>query len=117
MHQVATLEHWYKSLDDSGNARLELNKDELMRHEAAGISTEQFPKRLDYDGLSLALSYHFEPGSPKDGVTLELPVYALNQIDPIVGQWLVPGMLKEKVELLLRSLPQRLRRHCVPIPD
>ena len=117
MHQVATLEHWYKSLDDSGKARLELNKDELMRHEAAGISTEQFPKRLDYDGLSLALSYHFEPGSPKDGVTLELPVYALNQIDPIVGQWLVPGMLKEKVELLLRSLPQRLRRHCVPIPD
>lgn len=117
MHQVATLEHWYKNLSATEQARLKLDKDELMRHEAAGISTEQFPKRLEHDGLSLNLSYHFEPGSPKDGVTLQVPVYALNQIDPIVPQWLVPGMLKEKVELLLRSLPQRLRRHCVPIPD
>ncbi|MDO5667726.1 MAG: ATP-dependent RNA helicase HrpA [Alcaligenaceae bacterium] len=117
MHQVATLEHWYKNLAAEEKARLQLDKDELMRHEAAGISTEQFPKRLEFDGLSLNLSYHFEPGSPKDGVTLEVPVYALNQIDAVVAQWLVPGMLKEKVELLLRSLPQRLRRHCVPIPD
>lgn len=117
MHQVATLAHWYKRLSAEEQQRLFLDKDELMRHEAAGISSEQFPKRLDYDGLSLALSYHFEPGSPKDGVTLEVPVYALNQIEPEVGQWLVPGMLKEKVALLLRSLPQRLRRHCVPIPD
>ena len=117
MHQVATLEHWYKTLPAEEKARLELNKDELMRHEAAGISTEQFPKRLDYNGLSMKLSYHFEPGSPKDGVTVEVPVYGLNQIDHVMAQWLVPGMLKEKVELLLRSLPQRLRRHCVPIPD
>ena len=117
MHQVATLEHWYKNLPTEEKARLELNKDELMRHEAAGISTEQFPKHLDYNGLSMKLSYHFEPGSPKDGVTVEVPVYGLNQIEHVMAQWLVPGMLKEKVELLLRSLPQRLRRHCVPIPD
>ena len=117
MHQVATLEHWYKNLSAEDKARLELNKDELMRHEAAGISTEQFPKRLEHDGLSMQLAYHFEPGSPKDGVTIEVPVYALNQIDSVMAQWLVPGMLKEKVELLLRSLPQRLRRHCVPIPE
>lgn len=117
MHQVATLEHWYKNLPAEEKARLELNKDELMRHEAAGISTEQFPKHLDYNGLSMKLSYHFEPGSPKDGVTVEVPVYGLNQIEHVMAQWLVPGMLKEKVELLLRSLPQRLRRHCVPIPD
>ncbi len=117
MHQVATLEHWYKNLPAEEKARLELNKDELMRHEAAGISTEQFPKHLDYNGLSMRLSYHFEPGSPKDGVTVEVPVYGLNQIEHVMAQWLVPGMLKEKVELLLRSLPQRLRRHCVPIPD
>lgn len=117
MHQVATLEHWYKNLSSAEQAQLKLNKDELMRHEAAGISTEQFPKYLELDGLSLKLTYHFEPGSPKDGVTMEVPVYALKQINPIHTQWLVPGMLKEKVALLLRSLPQRLRRHCVPIPD
>ncbi len=65
----------------------------------------------------LALTYHFEPGSPRDGVTLTVPLMALNQVDPVRAEWLVPGMLKEKVHLLLKSLPQKLRRHCVPLPD
>nr|MDB1145302.1 DUF3418 domain-containing protein [Alcaligenaceae bacterium] len=58
-----------------------------------------------------------EPGSPKDGVTLEVPVYSLNQINPTHLEWLVPGLLKEKVQFLLKSLPQRMRRHCVPVGD
>ena len=65
----------------------------------------------------MALDYHFEPGSPRDGVTLSVPLFALNQLDPARCEWLVPGMLKEKVHLLLKSLPQKLRRHCVPLPD
>ena len=65
----------------------------------------------------LALSYHFEPGSPRDGVTMTVPLLALNQIDAVRAEWLVPGMLKEKAHLLLKSLPQKLRRHCVPLPD
>jgi ATP-dependent helicase HrpA len=68
-------------------------------------------------GLAMALSYHFEPGSPRDGVTLIVPLAALNQVDAVRCDWLVPGMLKEKVHLLLKSLPQKLRRHCVPLPD
>ncbi|OXH81519.1 hypothetical protein CA830_40420, partial [Burkholderia multivorans] len=52
-----------------------------------------------------------------DGVTLAVPLYALNQVDARRCEWLVPGMLKEKVQLLLKSLPQKLRRHCVPLPD
>src|SRR5690606_36887579 len=63
------------------------------------------------------LSYHFEPGSPKDGVTATIPVFLLNQVDQAQSEWLVPGMLKEKVLHLLKSLPQNLRRHCVPLPD
>ena len=53
----------------------------------------------------MALDYHFEPGSPRD-VTLSVPLFALNQLDPARCEWLVPGMLKEKVHLLLKSLPQ-----------
>src|SRR5690606_24803225 len=56
-------------------------------------------------------------GSVRDGVTLSVPLFALNQIDPARCEWLVPGMLKEKVLALLKSLPQRTRRHCVPLPD
>ena len=93
-----------------------------MRHEAAGVTTDLFPKQLALlgqggPGTSFGLSYHFEPGSPRDGVTMTVPLAALNQIDAVRAEWLVPGMLKEKAHLLLKSLPQKLRRHCVPLPD
>ncbi|MFY2946684.1 ATP-dependent RNA helicase HrpA [Achromobacter xylosoxidans] len=115
--QTATLEKWVNGLDKAEAARLLLTRDELMRHEAAGVTTDVFPKKVEWQGVSMALDYHFEPGSPRDGVTLAVPLFALNQIDPARCEWLVPGMLKEKVHLLLKSLPQKLRRHCVPLPD
>ncbi|MDH0093593.1 ATP-dependent RNA helicase HrpA [Achromobacter mucicolens] len=115
--QTATLEKWVGSLDKAAAAKLMLTRDELMRHEAAGVTTDVFPKKVEWQGVSMALDYHFEPGSPRDGVTLSVPLFALNQIDPARCEWLVPGMLKEKVHLLLKSLPQKLRRHCVPLPD
>jgi len=115
--QTATLEAWYKGLDAETAARLNLSRDELMRHDAAGVTTEVFPRRLAWAGTDLAVDYHFEPGSPRDGMTLTVPLFALNQIDAARCEWLVPGMLKEKALLLLKSLPQKLRRHCVPLPD
>ncbi|WP_345797677.1 ATP-dependent RNA helicase HrpA [Castellaniella sp. MT123] len=115
--QTATLEAWYGKLDPQTAQRLNLNRDDLMRHDAAGVTTEVFPRRLRWAGTELAVDYHFEPGSPRDGMTLTVPLFALNQIDAARCEWLVPGMLKEKVLLLLKSLPQKLRRHCVPLPD
>jgi ATP-dependent helicase HrpA len=81
------------------------------------VTTDLFPKRMTMAGVEMALTYHFEPGSPRDGVTLAVPLYALNQVDARRCEWLVPGMLKEKAQLLLKSLPQKLRRHCVPLPE
>ena len=118
----AEFEHWRTTAEREQPRRLFLVRDELMRHEAAGVTTDLFPKQLTLRGKGgpetvLALSYHFEPGSPRDGVTLTLPLLALNQIDAQRADWLVPGMLKEKAHLLLKSLPQKLRRHCVPLPE
>jgi ATP-dependent helicase HrpA len=110
-------EKWYQDASASEPKLLYLNRDELMRHEAAGVTTELFPKVTNVAGIEMGLSYHFEPGSPRDGVTLTVPLYALNQVSAERSEWLVPGMLKEKVHLLLKSLPQKLRRHCVPLPD
>ncbi|WP_338847409.1 ATP-dependent RNA helicase HrpA [Massilia sp. W12] len=110
-------EQWYKQASRHHSKLLYLVRDELMRHEAAGVTTDLFPKRFIAASLELALSYHFEPGSVRDGVTLSVPLYALNQIQRERCEWLVPGMLKEKVHLLLKSLPQKLRRHCVPLPE
>lgn len=115
--QTATLERWHRKLDKAARQRLLLRRDDLMRHDAHGITADVFPKTLDWFGMSMPLSYHFEPGSPRDGITLTIPLYALNQVDELYCEWLVPGMLKEKVEMLIRSLPLRLRRACVPIPD
>jgi ATP-dependent helicase HrpA len=114
---AAALERWRREAEREQPKRLFLSRDELMRHEAAGITTELFPKQWNVRGVEMALTYHFEPGSPRDGVTLAVPLYALNQVDPVRCEWLVPGMLKEKVHLLLKSLPQKLRRHCVPLPE
>ena len=66
-------------------------------------------------GVDFALDYHFEPGSANDGVTMTVPLHLLNQVDAIRCEWLVPGMLGNKVELLLKSLPQRHRRHLLPL--
>ncbi|MFM0369713.1 ATP-dependent RNA helicase HrpA [Paraburkholderia aspalathi] len=119
----ASFERWYRDeVKKSGQPEdklrlLYLSRDDLMRHEAAGVTTDLFPKRMTTAGVEMALTYHFEPGSPRDGVTLAVPLYALNQVDARRCEWLVPGMLKEKTQLLLKSLPQKLRRHCVPLPE
>ena len=119
----ASFERWYRDeVKKSGQPEdklrlLYLSRDDLMRHEAAGVTTDLFPKRMTMAGVEMALTYHFEPGSPRDGVTLAVPLYALNQVDARRCEWLVPGMLKEKAQLLLKSLPQKLRRHCVPLPE
>ncbi|MFM0298828.1 ATP-dependent RNA helicase HrpA [Paraburkholderia sediminicola] len=119
----ASFERWYRDeVRKSGQSEdklrlLYLSRDDLMRHEAAGVTTDLFPKRTTMAGVEMALTYHFEPGSPRDGVTLAVPLYALNQVDARRCEWLVPGMLKEKAQLLLKSLPQKLRRHCVPLPE
>jgi ATP-dependent helicase HrpA len=113
----AGFEKWHKDATQKEPKLLFLNREELMRHEAAGVTTELFPKMMSVTGIEMQLTYHFEPGSLRDGVTLALPLFALNQMPRERVEWLVPGMLKEKVHLLLKSLPQKLRRHCVPLPD
>jgi len=115
--QTASLERWYKTLKPAARDALKLSREELMQHDAAGVTADVFPKQVQWDGIDYRLSYHFEPGSVRDGVTLRLPLMALNQLDGQRSEWLVPGMLKEKVQLLVRSLPQRLRRACVPLPE
>lgn len=112
-----TFEQWRRKAEKDNPRLLYLSKDELMRHEASGITTEYFPKTMEMKGVQMPLTYHFEPGSPRDGVTLAVPLYALNLVDEVRTQWLVPGMLKEKVQQLIKSLPQRYRRHCVPLAD
>ena len=87
-----------------------------MRHAAAAITVDLYPAAMHIRGTDYPLAYRFEPGHPLDGVTVTLPLVALNQVDERDFEWLVPGMLRDKIGALLRGLPQRLRRSLVPIP-
>src|SRR5205085_2721409 len=96
---------------------LKLTRDELMRHEAAGITTDAFPKSIRLGGIDCAATYLHEPGDARDGVTVTVPLFVLNQVNEDRAEWLVPGMLKDKVQALLKSLPQKPRSRFVPLPE
>jgi ATP-dependent helicase HrpA len=117
IHNGATFDHWRKSAEQDDPKLLFLAKDDLMRHSAAGVTTEAFPHKLKAGGVEYALTYHFEPGSPRDGVTLTLPLAQLNQIPAARMEWLVPGLIKEKLVQLIKTLPQKIRAKLVPVPE
>ncbi len=112
-----TLEHWYRHESKARPDLLKLTRDELMRHEAAGITTSAFPKMVRLGGVDCSASYLHEPGDPRDGVTVAVPLFVLNQVQEERCEWLVPGMLKDKIQALLKSLPQRPRSRFVPLPE
>lgn len=113
----ATFERWYREASRTEPALLKLSRDELMRHEAAGITTESFPKTVRMGGVDCAATYLHEPGDARDGFTVTVPLFVLNQVSEDRAEWLVPGMLKDKVQALLKSLPQRPRSRFVPLPE
>ncbi len=108
---------WRREEEAKNSKFLFLKREDLMRHEAAGITTEQFPHALEMAGRSFALDYHHEPGSARDGVTLTVPLVALNQVNPALCDWLVPGLRREKAMGLAKSLPQRTRHRLGQLPE
>jgi ATP-dependent helicase HrpA len=112
----ASFERWYKDAQRLNPKLLLLTKEELMRHEAAGITTQAFPKTLRLGGVDCVCTYLHEPGDPRDGLSVAVPIFALNQVSEDRCDWLVPGMLKDKLLALLKTLHQRPRSRLVPLP-
>ncbi len=117
IHSGASFERWRRQAERKDPRLLFLTRDYLMRHNAAHVSAERYPDTLPVNGLPLPLSYHFEPGHEADGVTVTIPVELLNRLPEAPFEWLVPGLLEEKITALLRGLPKALRRNFVPVPD
>jgi ATP-dependent helicase HrpA len=112
-----TLEKWYREASKREPKLLMLSRDELMRHEAAGVTSNAFPKTVRLGGVDCKADYLHEPGDARDGLTVTVPIYALNQVSEERCEWLVPGMLAPKVTTLLKSLHQKPRARLVPLPD
>ncbi|APW42836.1 ATP-dependent helicase [Rhodoferax saidenbachensis] len=112
-----SFERWYREEVKKQPDLLKLTREELMRHEAAGITTASFPKTIRLGGVDCAATYLHEPGDARDGLTVTVPLFVLNQVNDERCEWLVPGMLKDKVQALLKTLHQRPRSRLVPLPE
>ena len=114
---IRTFAAWLKTAERDNPRLLFLSRDDLMQHAAAHITEEQFPKFWQTADGKFKLSYRFEPHHPLDGVTMTVPLTVLNRLHAPSLEWLVPGMLREKIQLLIKALPKQIRRICVPVPD
>ncbi|CKK77803.1 DUF3418 domain-containing protein [Neisseria meningitidis] len=114
---IRTFQAWLKTAKRDNPRLLFLSRDDLMQHAAAHITEEQFPKFWQTADGKFKLPYRFEPHHPLDGVTMTVPLTVLNRLHAPSLEWLVPGMLREKIQLLIKALPKQIRRICVPVPD
>jgi ATP-dependent helicase HrpA len=111
----AGFEAWRAEAERASPRLLYMTREYLMRHAAAAVTEAQFPDRIEAGGAGLKLAYRFEPGHPLDGVTVTVPLHVLNQLAAEPFEWLVPGLIREKVAQLFKTLPKQSRRHLVPV--
>lgn len=114
---TASFEKWRKQAENDSPNLLKLTREYLMQHSASDVTEAQFPDHFSFAGVVYPLSYRFEPGHVEDGVTMTVPAMMLKQLPLNRLQWLVPGMLKEKVVSVVKSLPKNIRKQLVPVPD
>ena len=117
VYDGARFNRWWKTVSATQPQRLHLERDAVMRQGAETVDVQAFPSQMNVRGLMLDVSYRFSPGDEDDGVCVQIPLAALNQLHAEDFDWLVPGLIREKVTLLIKSLPKNLRRHFVPAPD
>ena len=112
---MTSFEQWRVEREKSEPQLLFLDKETFV-DQSKGERLEAFPSSLEWDGLSFELSYRFEPGHSGDGVTICVPIGVLHQVPEHLTEWLVPGMLADKLVCMLKALPKSIRRQLVPIP-
>ena len=110
------LDAWYRHARPAEQAALRWSIEEVMIG-GAGLDPKAFPASLEMPPQRYRLEYRFVPGDDADGVTLHLPLAMLNALPTARCEWLVPGLLGEKVAELIRGLPKASRRNFVPAPD
>ncbi|EIJ43654.1 ATP-dependent helicase HrpA [Beggiatoa alba B18LD] len=117
VHSGTLFEQWRKQAERKDPKLLFLSRDDVMLHSGERANAQNFPNSLYINGIQLPLQYYFAPNDERDGVTVTIPSTLLNQLPVEPFEWLVPGLLEEKVIALIRNLPKALRKHFVPVPD
>ncbi len=116
IYSGATLDKWLRNHAEAAKA-LYLSTADLMRDDATDVSATSFPDTIEMNGSQFPVEYHFDPREHCDGITLITPCAGLNSINAQRCEWLIPGLLQEKVVALIRSLPKQLRKNFIPAPN
>jgi len=111
-----SFEKWRRETEKKDQKTLFLDRSILIQNESE-IAHSLFPNFLNIEGVPLPLEYRFEPGAPEDGVMLEVPLAFLSSLQEYHGDYLVPGLLLEKITFLLRNLPKSLRTNFIPVTE
>ena len=117
VYSTFLFEKWRKQAERENSRLLLMSMADVARPDIETIHADQFPDELKIGSVTLPLSYLYDYGSASDGVTATLPLALLNQILAGPFEWLVPGLLIEKVTELIRTLPKSIRTRLVPAPD
>jgi len=97
---------------------LKMTEEDLLERDIPARSIDaDYPDTARFDGITFRLSYAFEPGSEKDGVTLKVPINALTSVPGDAVDWLVPGLKEERVHALLKGLPKEYRKQLHPVRE
>jgi ATP-dependent helicase HrpA len=112
----AELNKWLRQYPDEAKA-LHLSSEDLIRDDATLVCDSLFPDYLEMNASRFPLEYHFDPRKHCDGITLITPLAGLNAINPQYCEWLIPGLLQEKIVALIKTLPKQLRKNFVPAPN
>ncbi|PID72836.1 MAG: ATP-dependent RNA helicase HrpA [Desulfobulbus propionicus] len=99
------------------DALLRMQKEDICVSAAQLSDLYRYPPELNAGGVNIKLTYTFSPGDERDGVTAFIPLQLAESIQPTVFEWLVPGLLQEKLLFLFKRLPKKLRKSLVPLPD
>ncbi|WP_461037983.1 ATP-dependent RNA helicase HrpA, partial [Streptomyces mayteni] len=113
----AHFDSWWKKKRRDEPDLLNFEKSMLINERAGRVTKDDYPDTWRQGGLSLRVTYQFEPGADADGVTVHVPLQVLNQITDEGFDWQIPGLREQLVTEMIRSLPKPIRRHCVPAPD
>jgi len=108
---------WYEGLKPADRDRLLYDRATLLRDDAPLAGQDAFPDHLAIGAEHFGLVYQFEPSSERDGVTLRCPLHLINRLDAGRLEWLVPGLLHEKITALIASLPKSKRRSLIPAAE
>ena len=108
---------WWKLARRTRPDLLTFTEDLVVSDEADAVSADDYPQTWEQNGITLPLTYQFEPGTAADGVTVHIPLDILNQVDDDGFDWQVGGLRQDLATALLKSLPKATRRNFVPAPE